>query len=51
MADGEELEETVVPAVNPYKMGTYDLVRMRINKLMEKPVSSHPSDVQDLVLV
>nr|CDS32553.1 PRKR interacting protein 1 [Hymenolepis microstoma] len=25
------------PKVNPYKMGTYDIVRMRINKLMEKP--------------
>ncbi len=27
------------PNHNPYKMGTYDLVRMRINKLMDKPVS------------
>ncbi len=30
------------PNHNPYKMGTYDLVRMRINKLMDKPVSLVP---------
>ncbi|VDO03948.1 unnamed protein product [Rodentolepis nana] len=32
---GEDTNEG--PKVNPYKMGTYDIVRMRINKLMEKP--------------
>ncbi|EUB64248.1 Uncharacterized protein ECG_04341 [Echinococcus granulosus] len=37
MTDAEDPEESGVPAVNPYKMGTYDLVRMRINKLMERP--------------
>ncbi|KAM7538486.1 hypothetical protein Aperf_G00000069219 [Anoplocephala perfoliata] len=30
-------EEDEGPKVNPYKMGPYDLVRMRINRLMEKP--------------
>lgn len=33
-----EEPETDKPNVNPYKMGTYDIVRMRINKLMDKPV-------------
>ncbi|KAL5110773.1 hypothetical protein TcWFU_008290 [Taenia crassiceps] len=37
MADPGDYEESGASAVNPYKMGTYDLVRMRINKLMEKP--------------
>ncbi|VDL18536.1 unnamed protein product [Hymenolepis diminuta] len=36
MANKEE-ESKEGPKVNPYKMGTYDVVRMRINKLMEKP--------------
>lgn len=38
MADKDE-ENNEGRKVNPFKMGTYDVVRMRINKLMEKPVS------------
>ncbi|VDK86955.1 unnamed protein product [Dibothriocephalus latus] len=32
-----EAEEDDKPKVNPYKLGTYDLVRLRINRLMEHP--------------
>lgn len=39
MADRSDTVEEGNPKANPYKMNTYDLVRMRINKLMEKPVS------------
>ncbi|KAL7065217.1 hypothetical protein AAHC03_04988 [Spirometra sp. Aus1] len=30
-------EEDGKPKVNPYKLGTYDLVRLRISRLMENP--------------
>ncbi|VDM02553.1 unnamed protein product [Schistocephalus solidus] len=34
---GSETEEDGQPKINPYKLGTYDLVRLRINRLMEHP--------------
>uniref|UniRef100_A0A5K3EMS0 Uncharacterized protein n=1 Tax=Mesocestoides corti TaxID=53468 RepID=A0A5K3EMS0_MESCO len=37
MVEDEASGSSDGPKINPYKMGTYDLVRMRINKLMEKP--------------